>query len=137
MPSTPSFASFVSAMQGISGITGVTRFYDEPPASLSTADLPAAFPLMPSGVLGERVTSCVDDSKTRLMDYVICVEAAGQGTQAQNYAALAAIMDSLEDKLDALTTANFTDYEIAANTTFAVADIPYWSIVASVSMRSS
>lgn len=135
MPSTPNNAAFVSAMQGLS-ITGVTRHYDEPPASVNTADLPAAFPMLPSGTLGERLTTCINDSKTRSMQFVIIIEAVGQGTQAQNYARIAALMDNLETALDALTTANFTDYEITANTTVAVAGNEFWSIVADVTMRS-
>ncbi len=132
-------AAFLSAIQGLT-ITGVTRHYDEPPASLSTADLPAAFPLMPSGALGEKALSCFAQNKTRSIGFVICLEAVGQGTQPQNYGLIAARMDNLETALDALeksqggTLANFLEYEMGAEI-FEVAGNAYWAIVATVNAR--
>ena len=43
-----SYVTFLAAIQAMH-VTGLTRHYEEPPGSLSTADLPAGFPLMPNG----------------------------------------------------------------------------------------
>ncbi len=132
-------AAFLTAIQAMT-VTGVSRHYEEPPRKLSTADLPAAFPLMPSGALGEKSLSCYDTNKTRSIGYVVAIEPVGQGTQAENYGQLAAVMDNMETAFDALeksqggTLANFIEYEIAAEI-FAVAGIDYWSIVATISAR--
>jgi hypothetical protein len=76
-------------------------------------------------------------SKTRGIGFVICVEPVGQETQAVNYGKLAALMDNLETVLDAMTIANFIEYEITTTTEFAVAGTNYWSIVAEISARSA
>ncbi len=132
-------AAFLAAIQALT-VTGVTRHYDEPPRRLATADLPAAFPLMPSGAIGEKSLSCYDTNKTRSIGYVVCLEAVGQGTQAQNYGLLAAAMDNMETAFDGLeksqggTLANFIEYDMAAEI-FPVAGNDYWAIVATVSAR--
>lgn len=132
-------AAFIAAIQALS-VTGVTRTYTEPPTSLNTADLPSAFPLMPSGALGEKSLSCFDTNKTRTMGYVVCIEPVGQDTQASNYGKLAAVMDNMETAFDALeksqggTLANFIEYEMAAEI-FEVSGKAYWAIVATVSAR--
>ena len=132
-------AVFVAAMQALA-ITGVTRHYDEPPGSVQTADLPCAFPHMPQGGLGEKSLSCWDSNKVRSMDFVILIEPVGQGTQAQNYGAIAALMDNLEAKLDDLelsqggTLANFLEYDIGAQIV-TLGQNDYWGIVANVRAR--
>ena len=132
-------AAFLAAIQAMT-VTGVTRHYDQPPLSLNTADLPAAFPLMPGGALGGRTVTCIAKDKARSIDFVVCLEAVGQGTQTQNYGLLAAAMDNLETALDALgvpgggSVANFIEYDIEAQI-FAVAEQAYWAIVAQVTAR--
>jgi hypothetical protein len=132
-------AAFLTAVQGLT-VTGVTRHYDEPPRQIHTAELPVAFPMMPAGGLGEKLLSCFDTNKTRRIQFVVCLEAVGQGTQPQNYGLLAAAMDNLETALDGLeksqggTLANFIEYEISAEI-FEVAGNTYWAIVADLSAR--
>lgn len=138
MPVLTNNASFLSAIQAMN-VTGVTRHYDEPPASVDIATGAAAFPTMPSGDRGEMITSCVAMSKSRNIGYVIIVEASGQGTQAQNYAKLAALMDALETSLDALTpgTFNFLEYTIGTNGNYLIGDSAYWAIVADITVREA
>lgn len=141
MPTLTNNAAFLAAFQAMT-VTGVTRHYDEPPASIDIATGPCAFPTMPSGDRGEMITSCVDTSKTRNIGYVIIVEAGGQGTQAQNYGKLAALMDNLETALDALTgtpakTFNFLDYAITTTGNYPIGDSDYWAIVAQISVRAA
>ena len=132
-------AAFVTALQGMT-VTGVTRHYDEPPASVTTADLPAAFPAMPTGEKGEYLTSCVALTKVRTMQYIILMEATGQSTQAVKYGALAAQMDNLETALEALekptgTLSNFVEYTITTTGDFLLGEHAYWAIVADVTSR--
>lgn len=127
-------AAFLAAIQGMT-VTGVKKHYNHPPPSLVEADLPAAFPLMPSASLGEWAMSCIASNKSRGIGYVICVAPLTKPTQPINYGQLAGLMDALETKLDALTVMEFIDYEITTTTEFAVAGINYWSIVATVSGR--
>lgn len=132
-------AAFLSAIQALT-VTGVTTHFDQPPLSLSTAQLPAAFPLMPGGALGDKSVSCWAQNKTRNIGFVVCIEAVGQGTQVQNYARLAGVMDNVESALDGLeksqggSLANFIEYSIDADI-FEVAGNAFWAIVAQVTAR--
>ena len=130
MPSLPSNADFLSLIQAMT-ISGVERHYDYPPESIDIADGECAFPLLPSAEQGELVSTCIDQSKARAIDYVIIVDAAGQGTNAQNYAKLAALMDALEDALDALAV-NFVQYSITTTGNYTIGGADYWAIVASI-----
>ena len=137
MATTPTNAAFLTAIQGIT-VTGVVKHFDYPPLSLNTGDLPAAFPLLPNAGQGEPLATCISLSKTRNIQFVICIEPVGQSVQVLNYGKLTGLMDNLETKLDALkdVIANFIEYDINTTTEFAVADINYWTIVADVRARS-
>lgn len=136
MAATPTNAAFLAAIQAIS-VTGVTKHYDYPPLSLNTGDLPAAFPLLPTAGQREPLATCMPLSKTRNIGFVICVEALGQDVQELNYGKLAPLLDYLETALDALTIANFIEYDITTTTEFAVAGNNYWTIVADIRARSA
>ena len=132
-------AAFLEAIRKIT-VKGVRRQYEEPPTSLNTADLPALFPLMPGGALGDKIVSCWNTNKTRRIALVLAYEPKGQGTQAQNYAAIAGHMDNLETAIDGLeksqggTLANFIEYDIEAGF-IQVGSIEYWCIVAEITAR--
>lgn len=132
-------AAFLSAIQGLS-ISGVTRHYDEPPASIHTADLPAAFPLLPGGGLGEKQVTCFNQNKTRSIDFIIAIEPVGQGTQAANYARLAALMDALESVVDDLeksqggSLATFIEYTIES-AIVTIGGTDFWAIRAAITAR--
>jgi len=132
----PTNAQVVAAVQGLD-IDGVRRHYDEPPASIDTADLPVAFPLLPTAEQGEPITSCMNDSKTRSIGFVIAFQAVGQGAQPENYDQIAALMDNFETAVDALETANFIDYEITSTTTQTVSGNEYWSLVCNLTFRAA
>ena len=132
-------AQFLTAFQGFT-IPGV-KVKNEPPRAINTADLPVGFPMLPRAELGGTTFSCLANNKTRSMQFVICLEAAGQGTQTQNYALLAPMLDSLESELDGLgfagggTTAIWIDYTIVSGTVVDVAGVEYWAVVADVTAR--
>ena len=132
---TTTNAAFVTAVQAWS-VTGVTRHFDEPPQSLKTADLPAAWPMLPSGEMGGYVTTCDDGkSKTRNINFIIAIEPAGQGTNATNYAQIAGLMDALETVLDADSTFVYPlEYTITSGPVL-VAGNTYWAITASINGR--
>lgn len=136
------FAVFVAAMKDLH-VNGVQRHYERPPAQVGTADLPAGFPLMPAGELGELALSCLATNKNRSMTYVIAVEAAGQGTIGQNYDELPGLMDNLETALDALaehqggTLATWIDYTITTTSQFPIGGNEYWAIIANVTARDT
>lgn len=133
--------AFLDAVQGLTP-QGVSRIFSEPPRQVSTAELPAAFPLMPSGGIGEKVLSCWASNKTRSIGYIVLIEAVGQGTQPQNYGQLATLMDHLETALDTLEKsqdatdgiANFVEYDIAA-VIYTVGGHDYWAIEATINAR--
>jgi len=137
-------AQFVAALQAMS-VTGIAAgsHYDQPPAALNTADLPCAFPLLPSSELGDTLLSCVARNKRRSMQFAVVFEAAGQGTIAQNYALIAGHMDNLEAALDGLavhgggTTANWVDYTLTTGTVMDVAGTEYWAVVADITARDT
>jgi len=135
MPTLPNNASFLSAIQAMT-VANVSRHYDYPPASvdIAGANNNCAFPLMHESARGEQVSTCVNQSKTRSIGYVVIVEATGQGTQAQNYAKLAAAMDNLETALDGLApdTVNFITYDITTTGNYPVGDSEYWAVVATI-----
>jgi len=132
-------ATFLAAVQALT-VTGAKRHYDEPPLKLQTAELPAVFPLMPGGGLGEKTVSCWNTNKTRRISLVLAFEPKGQGTQAQNYGKIAGHMDNLEAAIDGLersqngSLANFIEYDIEAGF-IEVGGIEYWCIVAEIQAR--
>ena len=138
MPALTNYANFLSAIQSMT-VTGVDRHYDEPPASVDISAGECAFPTMPTGDRGDLVFSCIDSGKSRSIGYVIIVDGTEQGTQAQNYAKLATLMDNLETALDALTpgTFNFLDYTITTTGNYPVGNSEYWAIVAEITVRSA
>lgn len=133
-------AAWIAAIQAMT-VTGVTHHYNEPPPSINTADMPCAFPLLPSGERGELITSCIGNNKPRNIKYVIIVGPVAQDTNANNYATLGGHMDNLETALDALTipqggsVGQRIDYTITARGDFPVSEVNHWAIEADVTLR--
>ena len=138
MPAMLSNAAFLTAVQAMT-VTGVTKHFDNPPASLNTADLPAAFPLWPGANFLDMPTSCKNTGKTRTIGFVIAVEASGQGTYALNYGKFASLMDNLESSIDTAFTsaANFYTYEMSTIPNYPVGDNTYWSIVVTITISAT
>lgn len=129
-------ATFIAALQGMT-IAGVARHYDYPPTALNTADLPAAFPILPGGSRVQPVSTCIVDAKVRTMQYGIAVEPVAQNLQANNYALFAALMDNLETALDALDIGMvFTEYVIEVVQS-PIAGVDHWLILATITGRNA
>lgn len=129
------YADFYNALQAMI-VVGVARHYDNPPASIDTADFPCAFPMLPTGDRTNFLYSCDALNKLRRCEYVVAVEAAGQGDMSQNTEAVIPLMDNLETALDALSVMVFIEYVITAGT-ITVAGHEYWAITANITGRNS
>jgi hypothetical protein len=128
--------TFIAAAQGLT-ISGVKRHYNEPPQSVNTSDLPAAFVTLPSGGRGEPTSVCYDSSKTRSIGIVVLVEAVGQGTNPQNYGKLAALMDAMETAFDTADFGTvFLEYELSVGQQL-VGENAYWAITADINGRNA
>jgi len=136
MPALPNNAAFLAAIQAMT-VTGVARHYDEPPASIDISAGYCAFPTMPDGARGEQVSTCITQSKTRSIGYVVIIEATGQDTTPKNYDKLATVMDNLETAIDGLApaTVNFVEYEISTTGNYPVGGSEYWAVVATITAR--
>ena len=128
-------ADFLAGIQAMI-VTDVNRHYNEPPESISTADMPCAFPVMPGGGLGERVVSCVTQNKTRAIQYIVILGPTAQNTNASNYNELAEMMDNLEDAIDTLNEMNWYDYTLTTTGNFLIGGVAHWAIVADITGRN-
>lgn len=130
--------AFRNLLQNMS-VEGVTRHYPYPPQSLNKADLPAAFlaPPVTSSVSG-RLSTCIGDSKSRSARFIVCLQPIMLDTQEINYDLLDPMIDNLETALASTFTsiAYFYDYEMSGGI-FDVGGVSYWSVIATVSIRSS
>lgn len=128
-----SFTTLASELSSMS-VAGVTRQYSEPPLSLNTADLPASWPMLPSGDDEELVFCGHGGFPNRNLDMVYAFEAVGQSRQIENYAGTLTLIDAVETALCGLPN-NFSKRGIAWTLNIsivAVAEITYWAVVASV-----
>jgi hypothetical protein len=130
---TATYSTFIAAIAGMT-VSGVTRKYTEPPASISTADLPCSFPMLPSGadtVLTFGNAGVVGGQQSSFTcDLVFAYEAMGQGTQNQNFGGLVTLMDAVVTASRALTrpTQGPMTYSLRV-APVSVAGNDYWAIV--------
>lgn len=100
------YSAFVTALTGLT-ITGVTRRYTQPPASLNTADLPAQYPMLPSG--DERPITMGQGGmpgagqETQRIDLIIAYEPVAQNTNVNNFSGLLTLMDNARTAIKAMS----------------------------------
>jgi hypothetical protein len=127
------YAEFVSGLAGLE-IEGVTRQFDYPPPSLNKADLPASFPLLPSGSEGALTFQAHGGWPTFKCELIIAYMPVAQSTQAENFAGAVALMDPVAEALrDAVGT--FCKGKVTwdiRQTVVTVAGIDYWAVQATV-----
>src|SRR5512137_1969450 len=122
------YTAFVAALMDLT-VTDVIRYFDEPPASIGSADLPAMFPMLPRGSEAPFTFVSQGGWPSVFVDIVIAVEAVGQGTQPQNYAAMLDIMDHLSTALRAASIGRAKlNWTINANVNIAVGETNYWAV---------
>jgi hypothetical protein len=95
------FAEFAGDLTGMS-VTGIKRVYTAPPESLSTANLPALFPMLPEGEQAPLTFGASEYGGSRSLELWVPIKPSAQGTLADAYAAMTAMMDALDTALRAL-----------------------------------
>ena len=136
MTAITTYTAYVAALMDIS-VTGVTRVFDNPPASLGTADLPAMWPGLPRGE-EPMVTFQANGGWPELYcDMIIAIEPVAQNTQAANFTAMLTAIDNLSSALRAATNVGRAGlrWSITANAQVDVAGTPYWAVIATVEGR--
>lgn len=125
------YTAFVTALSGLV-VTGVTRRYTAPPASVSTADLPAQYPMLPTG--DERPLTFAQGGMPGnvLMrcDLVIAFEPIAQGTHTSNFSGLLTLMDNARTAIAGMTRP--TDGPITCTFRMGIVTIAggeYWALV--------
>lgn len=117
--------------------TGVKRVYAQRPDSLTTADLPAAWPMLPGVERGAPITTCTDLSKTRTLGYMVAYQPIGQDTGAANLEAIAVFVDRLETAFDGLTVMEFIEYTIDTTAEINVAGVNYFGLTCTITGRNA
>lgn len=108
-------------------VAGVTRYYDNPPDSLNTADLPAAWPFLFTGTNGDFMYSCSALNQAFTMTYDIVTEPVAQSNIGPNYQLIVDIADAALTALQAMTVMNFITFDMAIMT-ITIAGINYWGL---------
>ena len=123
------YATFVANLMDLT-VTGVTRVHDEPPAQISTADLPVMYPRLPE--LSNEVISLglLSGLPQMQCEVVILVEPIGQSINSANFAAMVAIIDAFNAALVA-SDIRADNWSIRQETA-VLSDTPYWALVATV-----
>ena len=129
------YAAFVTALTGLT-VTGVTRRYTEPPQSLSTADMPAQYPLLPSGddrpITHGQGSRPGDGLETLRLDLVIAYEPVAQNTNSANFTGLLTLMDNARTAIKAMTRPTRGPLTWSMRQGIAtLAGVEYWALVIS------
>ena len=127
------YAQFVSALAAMN-VTGVKRRYDAPPRQISTADLPASYPRLPSGQEGPLTAQGQGGWPHFSAEYVILVEPVGQGQQAVNFASAVALIDNLSAAFRTAALAKGKNTWTIRQAAVAFSETTaFWAIIATVS----
>ena len=124
------YAEFINGLRDLV-VAGVTNL-QEPPASISSEDLPAKWVQLPSGKEPSMTFGYNGGWTTFKADVVVAVIPSAQGTPNQNWVAAVAMLDTLTT---ALRGADVCESELTwsiQQTGVSVGDATYWAIVANV-----
>ena len=125
------YTEYAAMLSGLT-IAGVTKAYSAPPTQLSTAQLPAMWPRLPSGETTIATMTGAAGLPSLTCDLVIAVEAYGQNTQPANYAKALAIIDALQAALADEALDGVVDTWQMRLDVEQIGDTAYWAIVATV-----
>ena len=125
------YATFLAELAGLT-ITGVERMYDYPPASLNTADLPAAWVQLPRGDEQVMTFQAGGGWPAMTADLIVATEPAAQSMQSSNHDAMVAMMDAVSTALRAAKFAKGTHSWSIKSARITVAGIDYWGVVVTV-----
>jgi hypothetical protein len=125
------YTEYVAILAGLS-ITGVVKAYSSPPTQLSTAQLPAQWPRLPSGETQVASLTGALAAPTFTCDLVIAVEAMQQNTQPANYAKALTVIGALQATLTTEALDGVVDSWQMRLDGEQIGDTAYWVIVATV-----
>ncbi len=126
------YAAYTAQLAGLT-VGGVVKRFAQAPAQLSTAQLPAMWPRLPSG--DAQVATLDGDSGLDVLtcELVVAVEVMGQGTQVSNWNKAIAVVDGLHAALKAEAERNHIVERWAVRVDAdQIGDAAYWLIVARV-----
>ena len=128
----------VEWLNGIQAMTptGVRRVFSQRPDSLTTADLPAAWPMLPAVEVGQPLSSCRDGDKIRTIGYMVAYNPINQDSGGQNLENIAALVDNLETAFDSLTVTEFIEYSIQTTADISIAGVPYYGLECEITGRN-
>jgi len=125
------YTEYVATLAGLS-ITGVVKAYSSPPTQLSTAQLPAQWPRLPSGETAVASLGGEMGLPSFTCDLVVSIEVIGQNTQPANYTKALALIDALQTALTTEALNNVVDSWQMRLDGEQIGDTAYWVIVATV-----
>ena len=132
MVAITSYSTFTTALARLT-VTGVERYYTHPPTSLSTADLPAMWPGLPSGDEPMLTFKTKGGWPEMTCELTIAVEPVAQDRQSANYTNMITAMDNLSTALRAATFGRGPiTWTITGNAQVSVAGTTYWAVIATV-----
>lgn len=125
------YTDYAAMLAGLQ-VAGVTKRFTSPPTQLSTAQLPAQWPRLPSGETQIAALTGAAGLPTFACDLVVAVEAMQQNTQPANYAKALAAIDALQTVLTAEALDGVVDSWQMRLDGEQIGDTAYWVIVATV-----
>ena len=130
-------AAFITSIISTLSVTGVKRKYTEPPASLSTADLPASFPYGFRRTQQPMTFGAHGGWPELELDIFIACEPVAQNTPPANYAQVQAMADNLDAALRAslplaIAKGPVTWEIFGGNQQLEIAGVAYWVVRATV-----
>ena len=125
------YTEYAAMLSGLT-IAGVTKAYSAPPTQLSTAQLPAMWPRLPSGERTIATMTGAAGLPSLTCDLVLAVEAIGQNVQPANYAKCLTLIDALQTALTAEALGGVVDSWNLRMDAEQIGDTGYWVLVASV-----
>jgi len=126
-----SYATFVQSVADLS-ITGVTRIYDEPPSTISTADLPASYPRLPEMTREVISLGYTAGLPEHVVELVILVEPVGTDTNAANFAEMVSLIDNANTSVGNAASSIGIDRWSVRQETAVIGESPYWALVVNV-----
>ncbi len=132
----------VDAIAALS-LAGVRTVYAEPPSNVTTDELPALWPELPTLDSGDFVFSCDTLNTTATMQFVIAVSPYGQKTQPIRFNDSVDIVDQLRTVLSTTSHggtwsySTFLYFELSVGTDINTMTAFYWGIRATITARNS
>ena len=125
------YTEYAAMLAGLD-VAGVVKRYSSPPTQLSTAQLPAQWPRLPSGETQIATMTGAAGLPSLTCDLLIAVEAMAQNTQPANYAKALTVIDALQTTLTTEALGGVVDSWQMRLDAEAIGDTAYWVIVATV-----